>query len=102
MASLPSTSALSSVGQASISTMLAAYLANPRYGGPVFTLRGSTDGATADFFADAEGNLGTGAGATGTSVLSWLGESTGYVSIWWHCSRHWTVVSEWTSVGRGT
>jgi crotonobetainyl-CoA:carnitine CoA-transferase CaiB-like acyl-CoA transferase len=34
--------------------MLAAYLANPRYGGPVFTLRRSTDGAIADFFADPQ------------------------------------------------
>jgi len=84
MASLPSRSGLSSVGQASISSMLALYLANPRYGGPVFTLRRSSDGATADFFADAEGNLGMAAGATGTSLLSWLGsDGRAYVSVWY-------------------
>jgi len=84
MASLPSTSALSRGGQASISTILAAYLANPRWGGPVFTLRRSNDGATADFFADAKGNLGMGAGATGTSLLSWLGsDALAYVSVWY-------------------
>lgn len=49
----------------------------------MFNLLRSSDGATADFFADAMGNLGTGAAATGTSVVDWLGTSTAYVTTWY-------------------
>jgi hypothetical protein len=37
-----------------------------------------------DFYADADGNLGTELGATGTSVQTWLGASTGHVVIWYN------------------
>ena len=49
----------------------------------MFSLRRSTDGVTANFYADAVGNLGTGAGATGTSLSVWLGSGVGYVAVWY-------------------
>lgn len=53
------------------------------YTGPVLTVRRSSDNATSDFYADYAGNLGTSLDAGGTSLSSWLGGSTAYVSKWW-------------------
>jgi hypothetical protein len=51
---------------------------------PCIRLKRSSDSALQDFYADASGNLGTELGATGTSVQTWLGASTGYVAIWYN------------------
>lgn len=50
---------------------------------PCIRLRKGTS-TLQDFYADAAGNLGTELGATGTSVQTWLGASTGYVAIWYN------------------
>ena len=46
-------------------------------------MRRSTDNVTADFYADASGNLGTELGATGTSYSSWKGTATTFVVTWY-------------------
>ena len=68
------------------------------YTGPIFRLRRGSDNATADFFADQEGNLSQGFHSAGTSLSKWLrlatpkgmdsGEtaskvSVAYVLIWY-------------------
>lgn len=53
------------------------------YTGACFKLRRSTDSVVADFYADANGNLGTGLGATGTSYSSWKGAATTFVDTWY-------------------
>jgi len=67
---------LSSSGQSALLTILAPFLVQPAYTGPVFNLRRSTDGASSDFYADTNGNLGTMYLATGTSLSSWLTPSS--------------------------
>jgi hypothetical protein len=51
--------------------------------GPVMNIRRSYDSALMDFYADANGNLGTRFNATGISLLSWLSGSYGYVTTWY-------------------
>jgi hypothetical protein len=53
------------------------------YTGACLQLRRSTDNVTADFYADASGNLGTALGATGTSYSSWKGTATTFVVTWY-------------------
>ena len=51
--------------------------------GPVMNVRRTYDSALMDFYADANGNLGTGYNATGISLQSWLSGSYGYVTTWY-------------------
>lgn len=53
------------------------------YTGACLKLRRLTDSVTADFYADASGNLGTALGATGTSYSSWKGAATTFVDTWY-------------------
>jgi hypothetical protein len=53
------------------------------YYGPTVRIRRSTDNATADFYADPSGNLGQGINGSGTSLTTWLGAATGFVTIWY-------------------
>ena len=47
------------------------------------TVRRSSDNATSDFYADAYGQLGTTINGTGTTLESWLGAATGFVTKWY-------------------
>jgi hypothetical protein len=53
---------------------------NSSWSGPAVNVRRGSDNATSDFYADSVGNLGTEYNAGGTSLLSWLGGYTGYVT----------------------
>jgi hypothetical protein len=55
---------------------------NSSYTGPVFTFRRSTDNVTQDFYVSGS-SIGTSPGALGTSLQSWLGAATAYVTKWW-------------------
>lgn len=53
------------------------------YTGPVVNVRRASDSASSDFYADLSGNIGQGLGGTGTTLLSWLTSTTGYVTKWY-------------------
>ena len=53
------------------------------YFGPTVRVRRSTDNVTADFYADVAGNLGLRVDATGQSLVNWLADAVGFVSIWY-------------------
>ena len=53
---------------------------NPGYTGAVVKVRRSSDNIENDFFGTSTGAL---TNSTGTSISSWLGAATGYVSIWY-------------------
>ena len=54
------------------------------YTGPVMNIRNGTTNATADFYADISGNLGTAYLATGTSLTTWLaGAANAFVATWY-------------------
>jgi len=55
---------------------------NSSYTGPIFTFRRSTDNVTQDFYVSGS-SIGTSPGALGTSLQSWLGAATAYVTKWW-------------------
>lgn len=54
-----------------------------KWTGPVMNVRRGSDNILMDFYADANGNLGTGFNATGASLESWLAGTIGYVTIWY-------------------
>ena len=61
-------------------------LLNSAYTGAVMKIRKSTDASQTsltDFYADINGNLGTGANGTGTSLSTWLGGAYAFVTIWY-------------------
>jgi hypothetical protein len=51
------------------------------YSGPMINVRRDNDNATLDFYGDENGNLGTEYNANGTTLISWLAGSVGYVKI---------------------
>ena len=54
------------------------------YSGACLRLRRSSDNGITDFYADTNGSLGTGVGATGTSYSSWKGAAaTTYLVTWY-------------------
>jgi len=53
------------------------------YTGPTLNIRRSSDNATSDFYSNPYGQIGTGLNGSGTSLTSWLGTSTGYITIWY-------------------
>jgi hypothetical protein len=61
----------------------AVFRVSTSYTGPTITVRRSSDSATLDFYADPHGTLGSAINGTGTSLESWLGGSTGFVTKWW-------------------
>ena len=71
------------VSTSTCSGAYAAYRVSTSYTGATMTVRRSSDSATSDFYADAYGQLGTAINGTGTSLESWLGTATGYVTTWY-------------------
>jgi hypothetical protein len=61
----------------------AAFRVSTAYTGATVTIRRSGDSVTTNFYADPYGNFGTTINGTGTSLLSWLGASTGYIVTWY-------------------
>jgi hypothetical protein len=53
------------------------------YLGAVINVRRGSDNATLDFYADSKGNVGTSLYGTGTTLLTWLAGSIGYVTRWY-------------------
>jgi hypothetical protein len=71
------------VSNTTCSGAFALFRASTSYTGPTITVRRSSDSATSDFYADAYGQLGTAVNGTGTTIESWLGTSTGYLTKWY-------------------
>lgn len=59
------------------------YRVNTLYTGATVNVRRSIDNVTQDFYSNFSGKLGTQIDGQGTSIESWLGNSTGYVTIWY-------------------
>lgn len=55
-------------------------LVRAEYTGPMVNVRRNTDNATSDFYGDVNGYLTTKPFGAGTSLFSWLGGATGYVT----------------------
>lgn len=54
------------------------------YTGAVIKVRRSSDSVTQDFYTDStQSYLTTGYGNTGTTYSTWIGSSTGYITIWY-------------------
>jgi len=53
------------------------------YLGAVINVRRGSDNATLDFYADSKGNVGTTLYGTGTTLLTWLAGSIGYITRWY-------------------
>jgi hypothetical protein len=53
------------------------------YLGPIINVRRGSDNATLDFYADSRGNVGTTLYGTGTTLLTWLAGSIGYLTRWY-------------------
>jgi hypothetical protein len=51
--------------------------------GPTVNIRNGTTNVTSDFYANITGALGTAINATGTSLTTWLGAATGFVTTWY-------------------
>ena len=61
---------------------------NPFYTGPLWNIRRSSDGVTADFYTDvAQSFVGT-TSTGGTSLTAWLNGATGYVTKWYDQSSN--------------
>lgn len=61
----------------------AAYRVSTSYTGPTVTIRRDSDNTALDFYANANGQMGTAVNGTGTTLESWLNGATGYVTKWW-------------------
>ena len=70
------------VSTSTCSGAYAAYRVSFSYTGPTMTVRRSSDSVPSDFYANAYGQLGTAINGTGTSLESWLGTATGFVTKW--------------------
>jgi hypothetical protein len=72
------------------------------YTGATVNIRRSTDNVTSDFYANSTGALGTSLGATGTSLSSWLGAATGFVTTWYDQSGRSKHLSQATTTSQPT
>lgn len=70
------------VSTSTCSGAYAAYRVSFSYTGPTMTVWRSSDSVPSDFYANAYGQLGTAINGTGTSLESWLGTATGFVTKW--------------------
>ena len=66
----------------------ALFLISNTYIGPTLNIRRSSDNATMDFYADINGNLGSGYNASGQSLASWLSSANvanmiAYITTWY-------------------
>lgn len=59
------------------------YRLSNSYTGPTVNVRRSSDNITLDFYSNYYGQLGTELNGNGTTIESWLGTSTGYVTTWY-------------------
>lgn len=59
------------------------YRVSSSYVGPTFTIRRSSDNALTNVYSDINGVMGLQLNGTGTSLSSWLGGSTAYITVWY-------------------
>ena len=74
---------LSTHSQKSAAAAFGLRLLRSDYVGPIINVRRGSDNVTLDFYADFEGNLGRNLYGQGTSLLTWLAGSIGYVTKWY-------------------
>jgi hypothetical protein len=74
---------LSNSAKSSLVGVYSVYLLSSTYAGPIVKIRRSSDNLISDFYADGNGNLGTGSLGTGTNLSTWLNNSTGHVTTWY-------------------
>jgi hypothetical protein len=76
---------------------------NPLYTGPIFTFRRSADNVTRDFYVSEDGALiGDAPAGEGTTLTTWLGASTAYVSKWWDQSSLGNHATQTTNANQPT
>jgi hypothetical protein len=76
---------------------------NPLYTGPIFTFRRSADNVTRDFYVSEDGALiGDAPAGEGTTLTTWLGASTAYVSKWWDQSSFGNHATQTTNANQPT
>lgn len=62
---------------------------NLSYIGPIYNLRRSSDNVIQDFYTDYKStSITTSANGEGTTIASWLGESTAYITTWYDQSTN--------------
>jgi hypothetical protein len=71
---------LSSYAQSQCHGAYSTRLLRAEYTGPMVNIRRGSDNATLDFYGDVSGNLTTLPQNAGTSLLTWLGAATGFVT----------------------
>jgi len=74
---------LSTHSQTNAAAAFGLRLLRANYLGPVINVRRGSDNATLDFYADSKGNVGTSLYGNGTTLLTWLAGSIGYVTRWY-------------------
>jgi hypothetical protein len=79
---------LSTYSQNNIGAAFGLRLLKADYLGPIINVRRGSDNATLDFYADSKGNLGTSLYGAGTTLLTWLAGSIGYVTRWYDQSNN--------------
>lgn len=76
---------------------------NPLYTGPIFTFRRSADNVTRDFYVSEDGALiGDAPAGEGTTLTTWLGASTAYVTKWWDQSLFGNHATQTTNANQPT
>lgn len=75
---------LSASGQSANVASYGIRLLKSSYTNAVVRIRRSTDNVEQDFYANTTGSaVGTATGGSGTTLASWLGAATGYVTTWY-------------------
>jgi len=74
---------LSTHSQTNVGAAFGLRLLRSDYLGAVINVRRGSDNATLDFYADSKGNVGTTLYGTGTTLLTWLAGSIGYITRWY-------------------
>jgi hypothetical protein len=76
---------------------------NLAYTGPIFTIRRSSDNATSNFYTNQLGNsIGTNLGGTGTTLASWLGVATAFITTWYDQSTNGKHATQTTPANQPT
>ena len=84
---------LSTTSQQACQAAYSTRLVDVDYTGPTVNVRRGSDNATQDFYADANGILGTSLNGKGMALFNWLSGGTGYIVTWYDQSgwaRHLT------------
>jgi hypothetical protein len=86
--------AMSSAGKSATTGAYGLFRMNSSYTGPTIRIRRTQDNTESDFYADANGKLGTALNGTGTPFQSWIQNSTAFVRTWYdqsgngfHCQQ---------------